>query len=165
MSREDVAKIVCSCKIARIAIQDKGGRIPESDIDLQYRDPLTAFAKFMTRAFAMDALKPYNTDLIAGLMGSTSEDILECERTLDLEQQGQAMLDYMHFRPRNESVAEAAERLGVSQSRVYKMIEQGSLDAVKVKGKVRVFSESVNYMLRERGVDVPKIEDLPGPII
>lgn len=140
MKDETVKAYAKAYEVTKRAIEREGGRVTLSNDLNELRQPQRIFLQLYNKATMMGAMNDYDEALIRHYLEEAPETP-EVSEVVNPDQQ-QIMIfaarDWHDMTPK-----EAAEELGVSESRIRFMISKGQLDAIKIKGKWFVKSKSV----------------------
>lgn len=137
--------------VLRDAIKREGGTVGDMDIDRLFMNPQQEFVLLTKRAFAANALSDDDRDLLAAL---TCQIPLEWDKEEYDHDQVKCGIGSGFFTPYDMRPSQAAEALGVSKGRIYQLIADGTLKAIKAgKNKQFIMGASVHALADKGGCE------------
>lgn len=148
MNREELRAFGAVFRVLTDAIEGAGGTVTATDRNRMYERPLEGLAVLHAKAMAESALD----DEDMGIISALTDEIGSPEGgRLSLEDQGHVILGYQSY-GQTVGAEDAADELGITKQRVYKLVDDGLLRGYKVRGRWRVTRASLDRRKADMGL-------------
>lgn len=143
--RDDTVRILARVnKYLYLTLMEGGHDVSVTRLGKYQAQPGLGFVEMRQEVARSGLMTPEVASMVASLIADMDEDDFSVHERLPVLKQGPYTLEWVHqIDFEIISVKEAADALGVSTQRVYKLLQGGKLRGVRYRGQRMVFAFSV----------------------
>lgn len=150
MTEETIKALARTNKYLETLLERSGNGISDGKKAQYQRQPGVGFVEMTQLCYRMGVMGEDEADMMAALANDIDADDLNATEGLPMAKQGVYLLEHIHQASFDAvTVAEAAEIMGVSTQRVYRLLSDGKLRGVTLRGKRMVFRFSAERRANE----------------